>query len=521
MPQQFRRQLGLFQLLCVSVSAIIGSAWLFAAMYAAQLAGPAAIISWLISIGAALVLALVYAELGAAFPVAGGLARFSYFSHGNLAGFIAGIACWLGYVAIAPIEVQAMVRYLSDFLPWLMTGGEARSLSPSGMAVSALLLFLMSAINLLGVSWLGESNKIITIWKIIIPVLIPVSLLAVSFHGGNFTGFGGFLPGGWGGVFAAVSTGGALFAMLGFRTAIELAAEARNPRRDIPLALVGSVLITGAVYLLIQIAFIGAVPATSLVHGWSGLSTHIATGPFIALAAGAGLYWLVRLILIDTIVSPGGCGLVFTAAAARLPYAMACNGQLPRAFTVLNKRGVPALAILVNFAVGLIFFAPSQTWQSIVSFISSIQIISLAFGPPSLIALRRIAPNVERPFRLPAGHLVATTAFITANIIIYWCGWETNRVCYGLLGALGLAFVIVKKWRSPLERLDLDGLYWLLPYGAGMAAVSMLGHFGGGWGVLPVGWDYVLLTLGSLVILTIATRTPRPRLPETIDVPAT
>lgn len=514
MTHPLRRQLGLFPLLCVSVSAVIGSAWLFAAMYAAQLAGPAAILSWLISIGAALVLSLVYAELGAAFPVAGGLARFSYFSHGNLAGFLAGMACWLGYVAVAPIEVQAMVRYLSDFIPGLVSNTDGiRSLAPLGMAVSAFLLLLMSAINLLGVSWLGESNKILTIWKVIIPVLIPVALVSVTFHSGNFREFGGFLPGGWNGVFAAVSTGGTLFAMLGFRTAIELAGEAKNPARDIPLALVGSVLITGAIYILIQIAFLGALPAQSLAHGWSGLSSHVDTGPFVTLAAGAGLFWLVKLILIDTIVSPGGCGLVFTGAAARLPYAMARNGQLPQAFTVLTRRGVPALAIFVNFAVGLVFFAPSQTWQSIVSFISSIQIISLAFGPPSLIALRRSAPDVERPFRLPAPRLFAAVAFLAANLIVYWCGWQTNRVCYGLLAVLGVAFVVVKRIRSPHEDLDLDGLFWLLPYGAGMAAISMLGHFDGGWGWLPVGWDYAILVVGSLVVLAVAARKPRPRLP--------
>ena len=102
---------------------------------------------------------LVYAELGAAFPVAGGLARFSYFSHGNLAGFVAGIACWLGYLAIAPIEVQAMVRYLSDGLPWLLAGDGSRSLSAAGVALSTLLLLAMSAVNLLGVQWLGESNN--------------------------------------------------------------------------------------------------------------------------------------------------------------------------------------------------------------------------------------------------------------------------------------------------------------------------------------------------------------------------
>jgi amino acid permease len=75
-PPQLRRQLGPVGLLFISTGSVIGSAWLFAAMYAAQMAGPAAILSWILAAIATLLLALVYAELGAAFPVAGGLARF-------------------------------------------------------------------------------------------------------------------------------------------------------------------------------------------------------------------------------------------------------------------------------------------------------------------------------------------------------------------------------------------------------------------------------------------------------------
>lgn len=512
MTGNLNRRLGLLHLLAISVGAIIGSAWLFTPLFAAQAAGPGAIISWCISGAAALMLALVYAELGAAFPVAGGLARFSYFSHGNLAGFVAGIACWLGYVAIAPIEVQAMVRYLSDHFPWLMTDGS--SLSFQGILVAGLLLLGMSSINLLGVQWFGESNKYLTIWKIIIPTLIPIMLLMRAGHPGNFTDFGGFLPSGWNGVFAAVSTGGTMFAMLGFRAAIEMAGEAKNPQRDIPLALIGSVLITLSIYILIQIGFLSALPPDSLSHGWAKLSSTVAAGPFVELAAAAGLVWLVKLIFIDSIVSPAGCGLVFAGASARLSYALARNGQFPSAFGKLNANGVPAFAILINFLVGLIFFAPSQTWQTIVSFISSIQILSLAFGPPALLALRRTAPQADRPFRLPLAAILAPLAFITANVIIYWCGWETNRVTLGLLAGSAAVFVIVKKISTPHEPLDLSGLIWLIPYVIGLAVISALGNFSGGTAMIPAAWDIPLIALFSLAILALSLWSPQSRLPD-------
>ncbi|MGA0285794.1 MAG: APC family permease [Phycisphaerales bacterium] len=514
---KLERNLGALPMLAISTGAIIGSAWLFAPMFVAQVAGPGAIFTWLIAIGVSLLLALVYAELGATFPVAGGLARFSFFSHGGLAGFVAGMACWLGYVAIAPIEVQAMVRYLADEWPWLLAAEGSKSLSGSGFVLASGLLLGMSAINLMGVSWFGESNKILTIWKVLVPVSIPILLMSRGFEGGNFTDHGGFMPNGWSGVFAGVSTGGALFAMLGFRAAIELAGEARNPQRDVPLALIGSVLLTGGIYLLIQIGFIGAIPQEALSEGWSKLSTEVAAGPFVELAAAAGLAWLVKVIFIDSLLSPGGCGLVFASASARLSFAMARNGQLPGAFARLNRKGVPAFALGVNFLVGLVFFAPSQTWQSIVSFISSIQIISLAFGPLALLTLRRSAPDVERRFRLPFAGLIGPVAFVAANVIVYWCGWETNRVCFGLLAVLAIGFATVHRIRKSEVPLDLEGLRWLLPWMLAMAAISWLGNFGGGTGTIPAGWDVAAIGVTSLVVLRMAMVRPATRLPEQMD----
>lgn len=514
MSGTLERRLGLVPLMAVSVGGIIGSAWLFAPLYAAQMAGPGAIFAWIISAGVALLLALVYAELGAAFPVAGGLARFSYFSHGNLTGFIAGISCWLGYVAIAPIEVQAMVRYCADGLPWLLNADQ--TFTPPGMLVAAVLLFIMSGINLMGVRWFGESNKYITLWKVLVPVSIPLALMAVSFDRGNFFDHGGILPMGWNGVFAAVATGGTMFAMLGFRAAIELAGEAKNPSRDLPLATIGSVLITGGIYLLIQVGFLGALPSASLEHGWSKLASHVAAGPFVELATAAGLIWLVRLIYIDSVVSPGGSGLVFCAASARLPYAMAKNGQLPAMFAWLSGGGIPWVAVVVNFLVGLCFFAPSQTWQTIVSFISSIQILSLAFGPLALFALRRSAPAAPRPFRLPVAWLICPAAFFAANVVVYWCGWETNRVSLGIVAGSGILFLITRKLWATREPSDLCGLSWLLPYGIGLVLLSAAGNFGGGAGWIPPVWDLAALAVFSAVIFLLSLRSPNARLPKEV-----
>jgi len=102
-------------LLFVCLGSVIGSGWLFGALYAMQVAGPAAIISWVLGAGVMLILALVHAEVGGMYPVAGGSARYPHFSFGSLAGFASGWIVWLGAVTVAPIEVEAALQYLTHY----------------------------------------------------------------------------------------------------------------------------------------------------------------------------------------------------------------------------------------------------------------------------------------------------------------------------------------------------------------------------------------------------------------------
>src|SRR5437762_11526266 len=104
---KLRRDVGTVGLVLASLSSIIGAGWLFAALYASSLAGPAAIISWLIGGGAMMLLALTHAELGSAYPVAGGTARFPHYAFGSVIGFTSGWVAFLGAVTVGPIVVEA------------------------------------------------------------------------------------------------------------------------------------------------------------------------------------------------------------------------------------------------------------------------------------------------------------------------------------------------------------------------------------------------------------------------------
>ena len=111
-PPRLKRDVGLLPLFMVSAGSVIGSGWLLGALNASVVAGPAAIISWAVGVVLLIGIALVYAELGAAYPISGGTARFTWIHTGTLGGFFAGTYSYLQAVAIAPIEVEASLTYV-------------------------------------------------------------------------------------------------------------------------------------------------------------------------------------------------------------------------------------------------------------------------------------------------------------------------------------------------------------------------------------------------------------------------
>src|SRR6266850_5406977 len=160
-PGSLRRSVGFYGLMFVSLGSIIGSGWLLGALNAAKESGPASILSWILAACMLALLALTYAELGATYPVAGGSARFPYYSHGPIAGFTAGWASWLQAVFIAPIEVLAAITYVNS-VTWVnmhfnmisKTGASAGLLNGQGLIVAVALMAVFTAMNLAGAKFL-------------------------------------------------------------------------------------------------------------------------------------------------------------------------------------------------------------------------------------------------------------------------------------------------------------------------------------------------------------------------------
>jgi amino acid transporter len=454
-------------------------------------------------------LAITYAELGATYPVAGGAARFPYYSHGPVAGFTAGWAAWLQAVFIAPIEVLAVITYVNS-VGWFnqhfnmlnRAGEKAGLLNGLGLAVAVVLMLLFTTINLAGAKFLSDSNVIIVIWKTIVPILAIVVVARLQFNTSNFHAGGGFMPFGFHGVFAAL-TGGVVFALQGFEQAVQLAGEARNPKRDVSRAILTAMAIGALLYSLLQVAMIGGLNPVNLVHGWA---QPLGTDPSdygawytVALALGAG--WLAKVILIDAVISPGGTGIVYVATSARLSYALGEERELPSVLTRTDKRGVPVGSILLSTVVGLVAFGPFKSWAALVNVITAATAIMYAFAPVSLAALHKIDAARRRSYRVPLPKLLLPAAFCSANLIIYWGGFDTTWKLACAI-AVGLLLFILGAWRAQTGALRrLRSAIWIGPWLVGQVLIGWLGRYGdGARNVLPDWFDIAIVLAFSLAI---------------------
>ena len=223
-------------------------------------------------------LALIHAELGGMYPVSGGTARFPHYAFGGAAGASFGWFSWLQAATVAPIEVSAMLTYGQhwDFAHgWL--DDKTGVLTTSGIVVAVILMALFTAINFLGVKQLAAANSAATWWKIAVPLLVIIVLSFANFDTGNLHAANGFAPGGLKAILAAVSTGGIIFSYLGFEQADQLAGEAKNPKRDIPLAIIGSMIIGTLIYIALQVAFIVALPDSAIGKTWADDTSEAST----------------------------------------------------------------------------------------------------------------------------------------------------------------------------------------------------------------------------------------------------
>ena len=498
-----RRSISSTALLFASISAILGSGWLFAAYYTSILAGPSALLSWLVGGAALAVVAFTFAELSAMLPITGSSTRIPHYTHGTIVSFLFAWVIWLSYASLAPTEVQAVLQYLSYYFPHLTHSGGG--LTKAGYFAAAALMIIVSAINIFSLRWLLRCNNALTVMKLIIPIIIAVTLLFLFFSGKHHLHIGhkGFFPMGWHGMFAAITSGGIVFAFNGFKQACEMAGEAKKPSKALPIAIIGSIAVCLVVYLLLQVAFLTSIHDKALIGGWANLQLVGSNSPFAAVLAQDHLPALLSILYVGAIIGPLAAALMYMSSASRSLYGMSKNDYLPLIFQKLTTQGNPVIAIAVNFTLGMFMFAPLPGWDKMVTFLTSLMAITYAIAPVCLLALRDQAPKQDRPFKLPFVKLWAWIAFYICTLLAYWSGWTTISK---LAIALILGLVVLFGYHNFTKRgRDLTFHWrastWVWPYFIGIILISYFGNFGHGLALIPFGWDFAIIGIFCIFIL--------------------
>jgi APA family basic amino acid/polyamine antiporter len=417
------RTLGVLQLVLLGIGCIVGAGiYVLPGIAAANFAGPGVMISFLVAGSACALAALCYAELASTMPVSGSAYAYCYAAVGEVFAWSLGWLLLFEYGLAAALLAVGFSGYLVSFardfgiviphelstpLVQAVTTPEGTILaaSPSINLVAALAIVAVTVVLVRGVSASAFVNNILVVLKLtVLGGLILVGVTAVDPD--NWIPLippneGGFAFG-WQGVLRAASL--LFFAYIGFETVSTAAAEARNPQRDIPIGILGSLAACTVIYIAVAAVLTGVVPYREL-----GVPDPIA----LAIDR-IGMPVLASLVKVGALAGLTSVLLVNAFGQSRVAFAMSRDGLLPPLFSRLGERvRTPALGIVVFGALSAAGAALLPL--SLLGDLSSIG-VSLAFATVCLtvVWLRNTRPDLERPFSVPLGGF---------RIGRLWFGW--------------------------------------------------------------------------------------------------
>jgi amino acid transporter len=217
----------------------------------------------------------------------------------------------------------------------------------------------------------------------------------------------------------------------------------------------------------------------------------------------ASVGWLATIIFLDAVISPSGTGLIYVTGSSRVSYGLSRNGYFPSWFESTDKRGVPWVGLIAAFVAGCICFLPFPSWQSLVGLITSASVLMYAGAPLSLGVFRKRLPDAVRPYVLPGATVLAPAAFVIANFLILWSGWDTDWKL-GVAILIGYVILVANQMfnMNPIQPVfNWRSAQWLPPYLIGMGLIVYVSDFGpldNPW--FPLWWDMVVVAVFSVVI---------------------
>lgn len=461
--RHLKHEMSGYQLLFLSFAATFGSGWLFAPLFAAQMAGPASLVAWLLGGLMSMVIGLTIAEVVALHPKTGGLTHVSNITHGHMLSICITVLNLLVFLILPAIEVRAVMQYASSYMSGITQGDEFTVL---GYALSFALLTVITLVNLYGVKTTARLTEIVVIFKILTPVLICFTFLYVLTNSGLidnarlFEGSPSLSAIPWNAVFKAIATSGIIFSFNGFSQAALYAGEARNPQKSVPFAILGSLVLSASLYMLIQYVFLMAIPQEHLAQGWANVSFPGDQGPFVGLAVMLGATWILSIVYADSIISPLGTGFAYASAAPRLVFSLGENTELLRPLLKLNRFGVSTFTIIFTLVAECIAFILLPNLKMMIAILVAAFVLCYTVAPASLLVLRKTQPDLQRPFRVFAAPIVSYLSIFFSNIMVFSCGWIALRNLS--VFSMGLMALLLVLQRGSEGNKQFKGCLWFL-----------------------------------------------------------
>jgi APA family basic amino acid/polyamine antiporter len=388
---QLRRAVGLLDLTALGIGAVIGTGIFVILGEAIGDSGPAIVLSFVLAGITCAFSALSYAELASTIPVSGSAYTYAYATMGELVAWIIGWDLILEYgVSIAAVAV-GWAQYFSELLDTLfgITLPESISAAPAEGGVfnlpAVVLIVGVSFVLMAGVRESARANSIMVVVKLAIVVLFIV-LAFTGFDSGNLSPFS---PHGLDGIVTAGSV--VFFAYIGFDAISTSGEETRNPGRDLPIAIIGSLAICTALYVLVSIGASGAVPFDKL----DGQEAPLA----FALKQ-LGFDWAANLISFGALVAITSVVLTVLYGQTRIMFAMSRDGLVPRGLSRLSSRRTP-VRITAVFMVLSSVIAAFVSLDEIAKLVNIGTLFAFILTNVGVIVLRRTRPDLERSFKVP------------------------------------------------------------------------------------------------------------------------
>ncbi|WP_308287041.1 amino acid permease [Actinomadura parmotrematis] len=405
---ELKRTMGLWQLTLFSVGATLGTGIFFVLGQAVPVAGPAVVLGFVLAGVTALFSALSYAELAGTIPVSGSSYSYTYATMGELVAWVCGWCLLLEYAVSVSAVASSWGGYLNDFFDaaFGFTLPQAISHTPGDeggvVNLPAVIIIALAMVLLLqGTSESATANTIMVSLKMVVLAFFCV-VAFTAFDTGNFSSFA---PMGWAGISAAGSK--VFFSYIGFDAASTAGEEAKNPKRDLPLAILLSLLIVTVIYVLVGVAAVGAMP-------WQDFDSDTSLADVLNLATG-NASWASLILSFGVVISMGTVVLTVLYGQTRILFAMSRDGLVPKVFERVGRNSVPvANTVIVCAFVALLAAVVPLGQLAEATSIGTLFAFSLV--NLGVIVLRRTRPDLPRSFRSP---LFPITPIIGVALCVY------------------------------------------------------------------------------------------------------